>query len=434
MQVSSAVLSLREMFQERIDLIMTITPTTLSASTSSVPVSSAAPTPEAPGLKLTCKQPDLARGLSLVSRAVLSHSTLPILTNILVATDRGRFRLSATNLEIGIQIWVDAQIEQEGTTALPADLLTRMVNLMPHESMSLSVAQGSQTLNVQCAGSVSNIRGQDPREFPMIPGIEGEQQPAPWVMEARLLKKMIEQVAFAAETNDSTKPALTAVFVQIGGGTLTFAAANTFRLAERIVPLPGADAPQPPVLVPARNLMELARVLPSQGSVHIVVTPQRNQVVFHCDQGERITFVSRLIEGVYPAYQRSIPREFTTRAVVETRQFAAAVERASLFARDELKTARVTLRGGIPFGTLTVESDDADMGNHISTVTAEVTGPERRIIFPVRYLSEALERIETPQVVFSVLDSGKPGVLKPMSEVQQVSMLMSAQEKKAATL
>ena len=125
MQVSSAVLSLREMFQERIDLIMTITPTTPSMRTSSVPVSSDAGTQEALGLKLTCKQPELARGLSLVSRAVLSHSTLPILTNILVATDRGRFRLSATNLEIGIQIWVDAHIEQEGTTALPADLFTQ---------------------------------------------------------------------------------------------------------------------------------------------------------------------------------------------------------------------------------------------------------------------------------------------------------------------
>lgn len=79
---------------------------------------------------------------------------------------------------------------------------------------------------------------------------------------------------------------------------------------------------------------------------------------------------------------------------------------------------------------LTVEADDADKGNHISTVTAEVTGPERQIIFPVRYLAEALERIETPQVVFSVLDSGKPGVLKPMSEVLYTSLLMSAQEKK----
>src|SRR5260370_16087707 len=135
MLVTSTVLSVPEISQERIDLIMTIAPTTPSTRTSSVPVSSGVPTQEAPGLKLTCKQPDLARGLSLVSRAVLSHSSLPILTNILIATDRGRLRLSATNLEIGIQIWVDAQIEQEGTTALPADLFTRMVNLIPHESM-----------------------------------------------------------------------------------------------------------------------------------------------------------------------------------------------------------------------------------------------------------------------------------------------------------
>src|SRR5205807_10468776 len=125
-QVSSAVVSLREMFQERTDLIMTMTPTTPSMRTSSVSVSSDALTQEALGLKLTCKQPDLARGLSLVSRAVLSHSTLPILTNILVATDCGRLRLSATNLEIGIQVWVDAHIEQEGTTALPADLIAQI--------------------------------------------------------------------------------------------------------------------------------------------------------------------------------------------------------------------------------------------------------------------------------------------------------------------
>jgi len=264
--------------------------------------------------------------------------------------------------------------------------------------------------------------------------IEGEQQEVPCTIEAGLLKNMIEQVAFAADTND-TKPVLTAVFLQLGAGTLTLAAANTFRLAERIALVPGSGDTLPPVLVPARNLMELARILPSHGSVQIVVTPQRNQVVFHCEQGERIDFVSRLIEGAYPAYQRSIPKEFTTRAVVETKQFAAAIGRASLFAKDEFKTARVTLKGsenGTLFGTLTVEADDADMGNHVSTIIAEVTGPERRIIFPVRCLAEALERIETPQVVFSVLDPGKPGVLKPMSEVQYTSLVMSAQEKKMA--
>src|SRR5260370_4285897 len=403
---------------------MTITPITPSLTMSSVSGSSGTQASEATSLQLTCRQPELACALSIVNRAVLSHSTLPILANILLATDRGHLRLSATNLEIGIQVWIDAHITQEGTTALPADLLTRMVSLMPHDAMSLSIAQGSQTLTVECAGSVTNIRSKDdPREFPVIPGIEIEQQAAPYIIEAGLLKKMIEQVAFAAETTDS-KPVLTAVFVQMGGGALTFAAANTFRLAERVAPLAGASAPLPPVLVPARNLMELARILPSQGLVQMVVTPQHNQVVFHCEQGEHITFVSRLIEGVYPAYQRSIPREFPTRAVVETRQFAAAVERASLFARDELKTARLTLKGSEHSGTLTVEAEDADRGNHISTVTAQVTGPERRIIFPVRYLCEALERIETPQVALSVLDQGKPGVLKPVGEMQYLSLVM----------
>jgi DNA polymerase-3 subunit beta len=182
--------------------------------------------------------------------------------------------------------------------------------------------------------------------------------------------------------------------------------------------------------------MELARILPSQGEVQIVVTPEQNQVVFHCEQGERIDFVSRLIAGIYPPYQRSIPHEFTTRAMLETKQFVAAVGRASLFAKDEFKTARVTLKpseDGSPVGALLVEADDADMGNHISTVAAEVTGPERHIIFPVRYLVEALERIDAPQVVFGVIDAGKPSVLKPMSEVQYTSMVMSAQEKKTPT-
>ena len=330
-------------------------------------------------------------------------------------------------------MWIDAEISGKGMTALPSDLLTKMVALMPKGLITLSIAEGSQTLHMECAGSVSNIRGQDPREFPIIPGINDE-KPA-CVIEAGLLKQMIEQVAFAAETNLAT-PVMTAVFVQVGEGTLTFAAATSLRLAERIAPLQGHVTPLLPVLVPARNLTELARILPSSGEVQIVVTPEQNQMVFHCEQGERIDFVSRLISGTYPPYQRFIPSSFTTRCVIETKQFIAAVERASLFARDEFKTARVTLKSpdnGSSAGSLMVEADDADTGDHVSAVAAEVTGPERHIIFPVRYLVEALERIGTPKVVFSVIELGRPTVLKPMSEVQYISMVMSAQDKKTPT-
>src|SRR5258708_29776801 len=116
---------------------MTITPIPPSLTMSSVAGSSGTQASEATSFLLTCKQPELARALSMVNRAVLAHSTLPILANILLATDRGRLCLSATNLEIGIQVWIDAHIEEEGTIALPADLLTRMVSLMPHDVMSL---------------------------------------------------------------------------------------------------------------------------------------------------------------------------------------------------------------------------------------------------------------------------------------------------------
>src|SRR5216684_2418707 len=116
-----------------------------------------------PALKLTCKQGDLARALSIVSHGVLEHSTIPILKNILVATDQGRLRVSATTLDLGIQCWIDAQIEQEGTTALPASLFAKMVSALSSQTMSLSIKEGSQTLGVQCASSNTNIRGCDPR-------------------------------------------------------------------------------------------------------------------------------------------------------------------------------------------------------------------------------------------------------------------------------
>lgn len=385
-------------------------------------------------LKLTCKQEDLARGLSIVSRAILTHSTVPILANIEVATERGRLRLSATNLEIGIQCWIEAQISQEGTTALPADLLTRMVSSLPQGVMALTLPRGSQTLNLTCAGSVSNIRGVDPREFPVIPGVEGEQGVSPHVIDAGQLKTMIGQVAFAAETA-TTFPVMTCVYAQFGTETLTFAAANTFRLAERIVSLPGSSTAPLSVLIPARNLLELARILPSQGAVQIVVTPQRNQIVFHSEQAEHVTFVSRLIEGTYRNYQQIIPREHTTRAVVETRAFAAAIGRAALFARDEMKSVRVTLaeaEHGTLSGTLTVEADDADMGNHVSTIVAEVTGPAQQIIFNVKYLAEALDHIETPQVALELTRPGRPAVLKPVSEMAYTSIVMSMNTAKKA--
>src|SRR5437763_13020202 len=159
-------------------------------------------------VKITCKQQDLSRGLSAVSHAVSSRSTLPILSNILLATDHDRLKLSATNLEIGINCWVDAQIHEEGSTTVPAKLLTDLVSRLPQAPVDLTVAEDSHTLNVKGQGSNANIKGMDASEFPLIPSAEGGEPPV--LLDAVMLKEMIEEVAIAAADDDS-RPVLTGV-------------------------------------------------------------------------------------------------------------------------------------------------------------------------------------------------------------------------------
>jgi DNA polymerase-3 subunit beta len=373
-------------------------------------------------MKITCKQQDLSRGLSAVSHAVSNRSTLPILSNILLATDNGRLKLSTTNLEIGINCWVDAQIHEDGSTTVPARLLTDLVNSLPQAPVDISVPEDSNTLNVKSAGSSANIKGMDASEFPLIPSAEGGEPPVRF--DASQLKEMIEEVAFAAADDDS-RPVFTGVLIQVSEEKITFAAADAFRLAVRVAPLPGDDHPRGDILVPARTLTELARILPSEGQVEMIVTPNRSQVLFHTPQ---LDLVSRLIEGTFPNYRQIIPKEHTTRAVVETKQFAEAAKRAALFARDSSNITRVKINAGandgLEPGSITVEATAEDLGDNVSTINAAVDGPELQIIFNVKYLADVLAVLGTPEVALEANAPTKPGVIKPVGSNDYTYVIM----------
>jgi len=373
-------------------------------------------------LKITCKQQDLSRGLSAVSHAVSNRSTLPILSNILLATDQGRLKLSATNLEIGINCWVDAQISEEGSTTVPARLLTDLVSRLPQAPVDLTVADDSNTLSVKGQGSDANIKGMDASEFPLIPSAEGGEPPV--MLDAVLLKEMIAEVAFAA-AEDDTRPVLTGVLVQVGDEKITFAAADAFRLAVRTAPLPGDDHPNGEILVPARTLTELGRILPAEGPVEMIVTPNRSQVLFHTPQ---LDLVSRLIEGAFPNFRQIIPKEHSTRAVVETKLFAEAAKRAELFARDSSNITRVKINpgghDGLEPGAVTVEATAEDLGDNTSVLNAAVDGPEMQIIFNVKYLSEVLAVIGSSEVALEANAPTKPGVIRPVGEHDYTYVIM----------
>ena len=373
-------------------------------------------------MKITCKQQDLSRGLTAVSHAVSNRSTLPILSNILLATDNGRLKLSATNLEIGINCWVDAQIHEDGSTTVPAKLLTDLVNSLPQASVDISVPEDSNTLNVKSAGSSANIKGMDASEFPLIPSAEGGEPPVRF--DASQLKEMIEEVAFAAADDDS-RPVFTGVLIQVSEGKITFAAADAFRLAVRVAEPLSDDHPRGDILVPARTLTELARILPSEGQVEMIVTPNRSQVLFHTPQ---LDLVSRLIEGTFPNYRQIIPQGHTTRAVVATKEFAEAAKRAALFARDSSNITRIKINAGandgLEPGSITVEATAEDLGDNVSTINAAVDGPELQIIFNVKYLADVLAVLGTPEVALEANAPTRPGVIKPVGSNDYTYVIM----------
>lgn len=370
-------------------------------------------------MKITCTQQNLSRGLSIVSHAVSNRSTLPILANVLVATEDGHLKLSATNLEIGINYLVEIEETFEtGATTVPAKLIADFVGSLPPEIVEISVLEDSSTLTVKSGDSEAKIKGMDSSEFPLIPTREGNESPV--IISAALLKEMIAEVAFAA-ADDESRPVFTGVLVQVGEKKITFAAADAFRLAVRTAPLDNFEGKQEDILIPARTLNELARILPSEGDVEMVVTPNRSQVLFHTKQ---IDLVSRLIEGNFPNYRQIIPKpqDTTTRAEVFSKDFAARIKLAALFARDSSNITRIKInRGdneGRETGSITIEATAEDLGNNKSELNANVDGPEQQIIFNVKYLSDVMAVIGTDKVAIEVSAATKPGVIKPVEMLQ----------------
>ncbi|WP_376796733.1 DNA polymerase III subunit beta [Thermogemmatispora sp.] len=375
-------------------------------------------------MKFTCKQQDLSRGLSVVSHAVSSRSTLPILANVLLSAEQGRLKLAATNLEIGINCWVEAQIEEEGTTTVPARLFTELVNSLPQGSVQVTAQADTHVVNLQCLGLGinTNVKGMDASEFPLIPTAEGGEPPI--LLEAPLLKEMISQVAFAA-AKDESRPVFTGVLVQVRDEQVTFVAADAFRLATRTAPLPGASEPREDILIPARTLTELARILPNEGPVEMIVTPNHRQVLFHTEQ---IDLVSRLLDGTFPNYRSIIPVEYKTRAVLETKALSERVKAAALFARNSSNITRLKISprgaGGSENGTVTIEATAEDLGDTTSTLNAVVDGEEIQIIFNVDYLVDVLNVLDAPEIALEVTSPMRPGVLRPVDATNYTYVIM----------
>jgi DNA polymerase III subunit beta len=371
-------------------------------------------------MKLSCLQENLNRGLNIVGRAVAARSTLPITQNILLSAEQSRLKLAATNLEMATTCWVGAKVEQEGSITVPARLLIDFVNSLPNDLIEIDLPAAGRILELKSGHFQARINGIDAADFPPIPQITDG---IATTIEAASLREGITQVAFAAATEES-RPVLTGINTEFDGDQLNLVAADGFRLAVHKTTLGSPVKGKSTVIIPARTLSELNRLLGEQEEpVEVTVNQQKSQVLFRLKDAE---IVSQLLQGSFPNYSQVIPQNYTTRAVVDINEFLRVTRISSVFARDASGIVRLVITPGAELtpGKITVSAQAEEVGDNVGEIDALIDGEEAKIAFNVKYLADVLSVLHQSQVALEVTTPSSPGTIRPIGVDNYVHVIM----------
>jgi DNA polymerase III subunit beta len=369
-------------------------------------------------MKLIVLQENIKAGLAIVAPAIAGKSTLPVLANVLLTAADGRLTLTATNLEIGIQHAIGAQVETPGAVTLPHKLLSDVIGGLPNDRVTLTLDERTQTVKIECGRFVNNIKGIEADEFPTIPQVDTADAAT---IPGAALKRAIELTAFAAASDDS-RPVLSGVLLRLGA-SLFLAAADGFRMAVQATPLPEPTAHPLECIIPARALDALSRLLRDDTPVSLGLAPTGSQIGF--ESGDTI-LVSRLIEGRFPDIERIIPQSHMTRTVLPVADLARAVKMASYFAAASQGVVKLTMTPGgeLGPGCLVISANAAEVGDSTVELDALISGEGGQIALNVKYLAEVLGAVKCETVAIETQAATSPGVLKPVGSDGYTHIIM----------
>jgi len=331
-------------------------------------------------MKFVVKRDDLLAAVSAVGNAVSARASMPVLGNALLEAGDGGLRIAATDLEIGMEARVPAEVSAPGSTTLPHRLLADIASNLPEgESVSFSVKD--DVAEVRSGPSKFKVRGIPASEFPNMPDVSG----IPMAIDSGLLKSMLRQTAVAASQDDA-RPFLTGVYLSSDGATLRAAATDGGRLAVRKEQKTG---PALYAIVPGKAVTVLLKVLPAEGDVAVDV--QNHQAVF---SAPGLKVFSRLVAGTFPKYENIIPAEGVQSITVGTERLLRAVRRASITAKDSANVVRLVVERG----AVTLESNTPDVGDASESLEARTSGEDVTLAFNSKFLMDALSSIDSAEV------------------------------------
>jgi len=371
-------------------------------------------------MKIFSLQENLKQGLALVGHVAGKNINLPILNNILLKAEQGKIRLVATNLEIGITSVVRGKIEVEGAFTANSKIISDCVNLLPNKKIGLE--QRGDDLLVDGENYQAKIKGQSAEEFPLIPEVDRKNY---FSVPAEAVKKAISQVIFATAISE-TRLELSGVLFIFAGNNLTIAATDSYRLAEKKIQIKSTSEEEKKIIIPAKTLQELLRVLSVDlgdevegGGQELRLYLSSNQILFTYGSAE---LVSRLIEGQYPDYQQIIPTSSKTKITIDRQELIRAVKLASLFSKTGIND--VNLDFPVGKNQVVVSSVSGQTGENITNLAAKVTGDDNSIVVNYRYLLEGLSSIESEAIKIEVIDSNTPCLVRPEQDQDYLYIIM----------
>jgi DNA polymerase-3 subunit beta len=361
-------------------------------------------------MKFSCTKENFAKGLSVVSHVAGRNANLPILDNILITAQQGVLTFTSTNLEVGIRSRIRGKVDIEGAFTVQAKLLAEYISLLPNERIDVEL--NDQVLQMKCAGHATAIRGMSAEEFPLIPEVKRVKEVT---IQAEILKDAIQKTAFAVAMDD-TRPEISGVLFSLSEKSLTLAATDSYRLAEKTIPVEKSSEALR-IILPLRTLQDLLRVLGEAEMVQFYLG--ESQILFVIGETE---IVSRLIEGQYPDYKQIIPTAYTTRVTASTDQLVTAIKTAGLFSKSGVNDIHIQIRP--KERQLEIHGANAQLGEDTSTLAVEVEGKENSIVFNYRYLLEGLTSLDGEEVMLDLINPTNPGVVRPKSSDGAIYIVM----------
>ncbi len=364
-------------------------------------------------MKVEVQQEQLLEAVSLAEKVSGRNLTLQVLNCILLSVSNKKLTIKATNLDIGIEIAIPVKVLEDGDVAVPSSVLYGAVSgSNTGKPISLSVG-GDGNLELKTQNSVSTIKAQPHDDFPTIPRIK---EALSFSCKPDIFTRGIKSVWSSASVS-SIKPELSSIYIYQGDRKLYFVATDSFRLAEKSVPLEKGIPNFEPILIPLKNIPEIVRIL-ERAKEEVSVTLTQNQISFAYDS---VFLTSRLVDGAFPDYRQIIPKNKETEAVVLKQDLVNVLKKANIFT-DSFRQVRFDVKPQKKI--FSISSKNSDVGETTDNIHAALTGKDLEIGFNYKYIVDSFPSLVSDSVTLSFSGFGRPMVMRGVSDTSFLYLVM----------